>query len=291
MSFSAEGNYVNIDLEGCTAPFRVLHVSDSHITSLDSRDSVNMIYSRRMSKAYKSAYDTEGNYLSWENAFSLVMEKAVKDSVDLIALTGDIINFPSEKAVEFVMEELKKTGIPFIFVPGNHDWHLEGYPGQLECIKKEWCRSVLSPLFQGQSYDFSSVVINGVNIIALDNSTYQISDLQLQKFENELKKGMPVMILMHIPVYFQTSGKMVMGNPEWGWKSDRNYQLERRERWSVEGNRQSTYRFIELMKSYKHGVIILCGHTHKEEIDVDANILQIVSPLSRNAKAKTITIK
>jgi predicted MPP superfamily phosphohydrolase len=55
-------------------------------------------------------------------AFEQQVAEAVDVGADLIVLTGDNVNFPSERAVTHMISVLEGTGIPYLFVSGNHDW-------------------------------------------------------------------------------------------------------------------------------------------------------------------------
>ena len=81
------GNSVWISVEGLRQPLKVLHVTDSHISGDGETEAPFDDYSARMHDAY-SQYDRKG-------AFQRAMDLAVAERVDLIALTGDQVNYPS----------------------------------------------------------------------------------------------------------------------------------------------------------------------------------------------------
>ena len=55
-------------------------------------------------------------------AFEQQVAAAVDVGADLIVLTGDNVNFPSERAVAHMISVLEGSGISFVFTSGNHDW-------------------------------------------------------------------------------------------------------------------------------------------------------------------------
>merc|ERR1719160_189216 len=57
--------------------------------------------------------------------FATTLDRAMTEDIDLVAIGGDLVNFPSKDSVEWSLEKLKATKAPFIFTAGNHDWHLE----------------------------------------------------------------------------------------------------------------------------------------------------------------------
>ena len=116
------GNSVWIGAEGLGQTLKVLHVTDSHISGDGETEAPFDDYSARMHDAY-SQYDRKG-------AFRRAMDLAVAERVDLIALTGDQVNYPSISSVAFVRREIERIGIPHLYTSGNHDWHYEGMPGR-----------------------------------------------------------------------------------------------------------------------------------------------------------------
>ncbi len=77
-------------------------------------------------------------------------------------------------------------------------------------------------------------------------------------------------MLLHIPLWTsEAAGEHVShcGDPRWGWDSDRNYQIERRERWSSRGNLPSTVEFVRRVKSTPNLIAVLAGHTHRARAD------------------------
>lgn len=287
ITHSTTDRNTRILVPGTGENLRIMHITDTHITVPSEEDSLIWDYCARMHKAYEhTKKHTSGKDISRTDAFIRLLEIAKKEEVDLIALSGDIVNYPSPASVKFVYDELEKTGIPFVYVPGNHDWHLEGMPGSSDKLRAGHVDR-LGPLYQGNDPMCYSRTVNGINIICVDNSTYQISKKQLRFLESELAKGYPAVVVMHIPVYTPLNDEGAMANPLWGSRIDLNYKIERREPWSDEGNRPETEKFRELLLD-NGGVVVLCGHVHKNKVDVEGTFLQLVTGLGRNGEYRII---
>ncbi len=143
LHYSVNKNLAVIRVPGADSTLRILHISDSHITFPDERDKKYEVYSKRMASAYLNEVDAQtGKSVMGAEAFAKLMDKAVAQKVDLIALTGDIVNYPSEHAVDFVMKQLERTHTPFVYVSGNHDWHLEGMPGSDFEQREIWAQPI-----------------------------------------------------------------------------------------------------------------------------------------------------
>lgn len=267
-----------VQAEGITAPFTIMQITDSHISVIDSAESAFYKFSARMDKAYINPK----HYLSEEQGtrmghFLEIIQKAKESNVDLIALTGDILNNPSKSTFSFVFEALETSGIEYVYTSGNHDWHYEGMEGTADELRKQWIEKTLKPLYQGKNPLYYAQEKAGINVVVIDNSTYQINQEQLDFFKAELKHNKPTVLLCHIPMYTGIAGEKVntCGDPKWGYDTDRNFETERRLRWPKSGNLPSTTEFVAEVNSAPNLMAVLCGHTHRAKVDtLQHNLLQ-----------------
>ena len=193
-----------------------------------------------MAKAYnQTKHFKTREKTSPKESFEQTIAFAKKVNADVITLVGDIFSFPSELAIEWVKSKLDTSGIPYIYVAGNHDWHYEGMEGSLETLRNTWIENRLWPLYQGNNPLMAKYDIKGIRFLAIDNSTYEINNEQLEFFLEHMETGLPLVLLVHIPMY--APGKNISfgcGNPYWGAATDRNFKLERRPKWPESGHTQ-----------------------------------------------------
>lgn len=290
--FSQNNNRFSIYTRANIEPLRVFHITDTHLALDDERGEKYLQYSQRMAGAYKSNshFVTQQKYTTQES-FEMTLELAKEKNADFLALTGDIFSFPSLAAVEWATAKLKETQIPFAFVAGNHDWHYEGMDGSSLQLRETWINKHLSPIYQGKNPLFDSYNINGVRFVCIDNSTYEIMPEQLSYFKKQAKQKKPIVLLMHIPLYMPgRSMGYGCANPDWGEKSDRNYEIERRNKWRKEGHTKVTYEFYDEVFRAPNLLAVLAGHTHRPGIDVKNGIPQIVSGHNASAYYSDLTI-
>ena len=258
---------------------KVIHIADTHLFMDDERGAPFQEYSNRMAKAYnQTTHFKNRNKTNPNECFENTLAFAKEKKADLIALVGDIFSFPSELAIEWVLSKLNDVGIPFVFVAGNHDWHYEGMKGSLESLRDIWIKKRLLPLYQGNNPLMAAYDVKGVRFLAIDNSTYEINEKQLTFFNNQAKTGLPLVLMVHIPMY--APGKNISygcGNPNWGASSDRNYKLERRPKWPEKGHSQTTFDFYNLVFNTPNLLGIFTGHIHKSSIEITNGKPQIVS--------------
>ncbi|MEM9143269.1 MAG: metallophosphoesterase, partial [Bacteroidota bacterium] len=174
--------------------------------------------------------------------------------------------------------KLKDTGIPYIYVAGNHDWHYEGMDGPLDVLRDTWITNRLLPLYQGNHPLMTAYDVKGIRFLAVDNSTYGINADQLAFFLEQVATDLPLVLLVHIPMY--APGKNVSfgcGNPNWGAATDRNYKIERRPKWPESGHTQTTLDFHKAVFNAPNLLGVFSGHIHQNSIEIIKGKPQIVS--------------
>ncbi len=278
-TFSTEKNKISIFTKATVKSTRIFHITDTHLSIDDERGLKYQEFSRRMADAYRSnVHFQTGQKYSTKESFEWTLNRAKEEKADFLALTGDIFSFPSEAAVDWVLNKLNETGIPCAFVAGNHDWHYEGMTGSAMQLRNTWIEKHLKPMYQGNNPLFASYGINGVRFICIDNSTYEILPEQLQFFKNQINSGVPFILMLHIPL-FMPGRSLAYGcaHPEWSEKTDKNYEIEKREKWRRDGHTKITYDFYNEVFRATDLLAILAGHTHLSALDVKNGIPQVVS--------------
>lgn len=267
-----------ISISNYVGNFKIMQISDLHFSDSELDDVGYEMYSKRMNNAYQHvrhyARDEDTKTI---DLFDGMLKQAIDQNVEIIFLTGDIFNYPSKPAVALVLEKLQQTKIPFYYTSGNHDWHYEGMEGTLGALREKWINEALKPMYGINNPYFYATVKNDINMVVIDNSNYQITEDQYEFFLKESKKGLPIILFVHIPIYMKGLSVSSCGHPEWGALSDKNYEIERREKWSVNGNTIWTKRFIDSIKSTSNLLCVFAGHHHENRVIFEHNIYQIIS--------------
>ena len=99
---------------------------------------------------------------------------------------------------------------------------------------------------------------------AKNNQITKTNAEQLKFYEKQTTLAMPVVLLMHIPLYLikdaESDDIATCGDPRWGWDMDKNHEIEQRERWSRNGNLPSTVKFLEMVKKPDLACFITAYH-------------------------------
>lgn len=278
-SFAIDKNKIRFFHPKFKKQFSMLMMADTHLFRDDQRGEPFKRYSNRMSKAYNTTKHFQTNEpTNPEACFINTLNIAADLKSEMVAMIGDMFSFPSEAAVEWIQDEIKRAGLPYIYTAGNHDWHYEGMDDSLLTLRSTWINNRLLPMYQQENPMMGIREVHGIKLITLDNSNYEILPEQLEFFNKHIKTGQPTVLMLHIPLF--APGRSVgfgCGHPQWGAAKDENFELERRQRWPEAGHTSTTMKFYKQVFSSTNLIGILAGHIHKQSLDVINGIPQIVT--------------
>ena len=181
-------NTIHIGLE---TPVRVLHASDTHLTRADLRDGLRKV-DLAASRAHCFAAAEE----------CLAEISRVSHEMDLpIMHTGDLIDFVSLANLE-ATKAFMDTNDCF-FATGNHEFSL--YVGEA-WEDADYRNQSLAQVQAAFTNDIrmSSRIIGGVNFVALDNGYYNFDPEHFEFVKEQVKVGLPIVLMFHTPLYEQT---------------------------------------------------------------------------------------
>ncbi|HJN30627.1 MAG TPA: metallophosphoesterase [Candidatus Latescibacteria bacterium] len=264
-----------IRLEGLTRPVRMLHLTDTHLRFYDERDGERFHGCVEYTKRIEEYHRERGTEPDPEKPFRQSMALAATQDLDLLALTGDIIHFPSPASVEFVIEQITQLGVPAIYTSGNHDVHYTDEPVNAEIRLTRL--AALQPLHNGDP-DCNARDIGGIRFVSVDNSVPQLSRKQVDFVKAQLQQGQPTVLLFHWPLSLPTLRDAViemlgsppmMGDPDWSTQS--------RVAWQVSEDTPETLEFVEAVTTAPNVVAVFCGHVHFAHADaINARAVQYV---------------
>lgn len=169
---------------GLEKPLKILHMTDSHLPFYCDSDSENMIIQSKKRNEKSSV----------RNLNKLI--KYGEKKCDLIVHTGDLIDYISKPCVEFAKDFLMRDKL--LFVAGNHEY------AKYDGIKEDMAYR-LNSLEEIGGYPvnifFNSYIIGGVNFVGIDDAYHQVEYEQLEMLKKEVKKGYPIILFMHAPLY------------------------------------------------------------------------------------------
>ena len=191
---------------GLAQPVRILQVSDSHLSACCDEDSEK---AKEKSKKKTAAFRREAGGVTQEERLAEALELA--EDYDALVLTGDIVDSPSPANLQTLAGMLE--GRHYLYTFGNHDY----YTYDSDSGKAEDRDRFLDEFLRFLPCDptMDSMEVGGLNLVALDDSLAQFSELQLEFLKAEIAKGLPILLFLHLPVYSPTFAPQAF---EW-WES------------------------------------------------------------------------
>jgi UDP-2,3-diacylglucosamine pyrophosphatase LpxH len=178
---------VTIDI-GLKKPFDVMHVSDTHLVWADDRDEEQKV----KLAARRTGYMGFGEHYL-DEAIHMARERGM-----YMFHTGDLYDFISEANLDLAARHMLEAD--WFVSAGNHEFsHYLGEAKEDDAYKARRYEDVRS-VFPNDIF-FASRVINGVNFVALDDVYYNFTEKQLELMKAEMAKGLPVIMLCHVPLY------------------------------------------------------------------------------------------
>ena len=250
---------------GAKKPFSVMHVSDSHIVRADGRDDERKWHLA----AARSGHMRWGEHYL-EEAMCIASEKGM-----YLVHTGDLYDFVSEANLDSAAVHLGAAD--WMVSVGNHEFSKYVGEAKEDEAYKDDNREKVQAAFPND-LRFHSRIINGVNFVALDDVYYNVTVEQHRLMEAEMAKGLPIVLLCHVPFYIkelcdfeleQNGGRCayLTGVPEEiTSRYEPGVKYPAGEEWRYRSVQQKADRptldFIAWLREQPLLKAILCGHCH-----------------------------
>ncbi len=246
-----------------------MHITDTHVNCPDETDEERLI---------TLAAKRKNRYPFSENILSDIENFAKKENI-LPVITGDMTDCFSNGSAKKIKEFTDNTNC--LFTAGNHDFRIFGGMEYDVPSSREKNLDAVSSLYKNDIRFFSKV-INGVNIVGIDNGYYRFEEFQFELLKNEIKKGLPVILAMHVPLYTAECFDLMITEkrkyaslvcvPE---EKMNIYPPERREQQKEDKITRKMYDYILSQDLIK---LIICGHIHKNfEAVLPSGVPQLIT--------------
>ena len=232
--------YAHIDA-GATQPFSILHISDTHLTfaNPDEPESVQKYRRTRTELFGCRQFEALKDSIRW-----------AKINADYLIHTGDLMDFVSDGNLIAVREAFGPDAGNVFGSIGNHEYWKPADPGLPHAELFAACSKAYP-----YNLHFGSQVINGVNFVSIDDADDDVTQDQVEAFAKEVKKGLPIILLMHVP--FPTPRIVASTRKYWAWNKKFRNEPPKPITFGKRGQD-----FIKYLKSEPLLKGILAGHLH-----------------------------
>lgn len=190
-----------VTIPGLSREYTFLQVTDLHSSAFSAEEAKAMSAERRNYITARRNAFTDGFMLS-EQRMPYMFGYADEIDADLMLLTGDILDFPSEQNLSLMYENISALKTPTLFALGNHDWcYADDYltPNAAATFIPEFNKmSVGQP--QDDPY-VRYVEYDEFMVVAVDNSADYVTKETVDKFLALCEKGKPIILVLHVPLH------------------------------------------------------------------------------------------
>ncbi|MBR5125052.1 MAG: metallophosphoesterase [Clostridia bacterium] len=268
-------------IPGLTKEYKFVQISDSHVSAFSDDDQKKWTAARiQYNTARRNSFMADGLFA--EERFPLLFDYANEIQADGLFLTGDLIDFPSEKNVALLYENVSRFNGKSIYCLGNHDWNYSDDYMTGNAVTTN--RPLFNDLTNGDPY-LSYVEYDEFIVVAVDNSSDVVTDDTVDKFLALYEKNKPIILLLHVPLHVDTLAPDCI--KVWG----RNIAMGPG---ALGGDWGSVQRFYNAVAVDENSpvVAVFSGHVHFNHEDVLPNgVPQYITSTGYTGDLRVVTVK
>ena len=242
---------------GAKKPFKMLHISDSHIAQMNAHDLAKADeVELQWYESRRRHFDTAATGLAAALLYARVKKLPILH-------TGDLVDYLSDANCNIAKRDLE--GVDCLYAIGNHELAGTRRPGprksQLAAARAKTEKYFPNPFM------VTSRVVNGVNFVAFDNvgMCADVYEEQFAAIRKEFEKGLPVVMAYHIPFYAEALADDIMNAKGYKPKS----RADINEAWLAacpgKPAQPINAKLSTWLKEQKNLKALLCGHLHREK--------------------------
>ena len=197
--------FTTIPVKGLKKDFKILHFTDLHACALDEAEKAAMEPVRRDYIPPRQSLFGGGRPYPSEEALPALIRYGEEISADLILMTGDIIDFPSEANLTLLKTCVDSCGVPVLYITGNHDW------SYADDYHTEAAVATYLPRVDAVSncVDHAAIYENdAVLICAVDSGLDRIREETLAVYLTAARRaeaeGKALILALHVPIHAET---------------------------------------------------------------------------------------
>ncbi len=275
-----------VTIPGLSRDYTLLQVTDLHSSAYSTEEAKAMKADRRNYIAGRRNAFTDGFMFS-EERMPYMFGYADEINADLLMLTGDIIDFPSELNISLMAQNIAALKAPALYSLGNHDWcYADDY---LSAGAAASFIPKLNALSAGEPADdpyVKYVDFGEFMVVSVDNSTDSVSASTVDKFLALCEMGKPIILMLHVPLHVDSlvADCTKVWGKDLGMGGDTGVCA-----WSPD-----VQRFYHAVAEDENSpvVAVFAGHVHFNHEDVLPNgVTQYITSTAYTGDCRVITVK
>jgi len=236
---------IDVQIDG-VGEHTFVYLSDLHIAVMSDE-----VDAAKVSEVEgRIVYSTTTDGVTAADLWPKLMKKVNSYNPDAVLLGGDMTDFSSKAnmdALKVGLQEIKSG----MYIRADHD-----YASWFTDYNDEHGRELQDEVYK--ILDIHEIEYDDLIIVGIDNSTSNVSSLTVEAFKDILKKGKPVIVMMHVPIKpnddesLSVLSKKEFADRELIWGKDCYYYPD-----------ENTNELISIIKDENSLVkLVISGHLH-----------------------------
>lgn len=185
-----------LQVAGLQRSYTFLHFTDLHACACEGVEPADRLqYCQAREKGFASPEMTSAARMPYLFAYGQRIQ------ADMLFLTGDIIDFPSDANLSLLKSCVRNSPVPSMYITGNHDWSF------FDNYNSAYARQTYLPQLaeiSGGNTAFHYVEYEDLIVAALDNAMDEVPGEALNGLRKLCQGTKPIILLMHIPMTVET---------------------------------------------------------------------------------------
>lgn len=275
-------------IPGLAHPVTILQITDLHACAWSPDEEAAMPAGRLDYIRARRVAFSEGRPYPPEDVLPVLMDYAAEIAADVVLLTGDILDFPSDGNLARLEQALTDSSVPVLYITGNHDWSFADDYHTPHTAEAHLTRvEALSHATDG----VVTLETPDILLCALDNGRDRIRPSQLTAYraacDHARSVGKPLILAMHVPMTTET----LVPETVRVWRRDINLGVG-----ALGAGDESTVAFWNTITHDPIGsdyvpAAVITGHLHFNHEDVYPNgVTQIVTNIASGGFCRVIRL-
>ena len=197
--------FTTVPIKGLKKEFKILHFTDLHACALDEAEKAAMEPVRRDYIPPRQGLFGGGRPYPSEAALPALMRYGEEIAADLILMTGDIIDFPSEANLTLLASCVDTCKVPVLYITGNHDWsYADDYHTENAAATYLTRVDAISGAVDHAAVYEDDIVL----VCAVDSGLDRIRKETLEAYLTAARRakayGKVLILALHVPVHAET---------------------------------------------------------------------------------------
>ena len=194
-----------VPLRGLKRDFKILHVTDLHACAVSEAEAATMSAYRLDYIRQRQALFSGGRPYPADAALPALFAYAAEIGADLILMTGDILDFPSETNLSLLKSAMEASSVPCLYITGNHDWSFadDYHTGNAAALYLPRMGELSGGDPHFAVYETEDLAVCAIDS-GLDRVTEAAVDAYMALARRVKAQGKSLLLSLHVPIHAET---------------------------------------------------------------------------------------